>query len=110
MAEMSSNPAPRCNVEINGHLSLLRDRGHEGRTPTVRGPVGPSVTIKALVLRDYTDRGSSRDLHSDSFIVASGSKDGWIGGVPGDRVHSARGMCLECDNELSGVFPPDIDS
>jgi hypothetical protein len=47
------------------------------------------------------------DIHSDSSVVASGSE---YGRMPGDRVHSARGMCLKCDNELSCVFSPDIDS
>jgi hypothetical protein len=107
---MSHDPAPRCNIEINGHLSLLGDRGREGRTPTVRGPVGPSVTIEILASQNDKGKGSSRNIHSDSSVVASGSEDGWISGMPGDRVHSARGMCLKCDNELSGVFPPDIDS
>jgi len=40
----------------------------------------------------------SKDIHSNSSVVASRSEYGWIGRMPGDRVHSARGMCFKRDD------------
>lgn len=63
---------------------LLRNSGQEGRPPTVGGLIGPSVTTKMLAWRHPQELEIGSDLHSDSSVVTSRSKYGWIGGMPGN--------------------------